>query len=166
MPRNLNEVSDPEKAKRGSKKTFTEDALNEVAVFDDTWRDILTQTSTESAKYYHGQGMRSRDDPNLGYMYGDLQTSAPAAIDGTFRWVVYQDSEDEVPIVGPSEDSRDMRDATSLDRTERPAMPLLLPGAGKDKKIAVQFKAASASDGDTISASDSDVLIPYSSILE
>lgn len=166
MPRNLNEVKNPEKARRGSKKTFTEDDVNEVSVFEDTWRDILTQTSTESAKYYHGQGMRSRDDPNVGYMYADLQTSAPAAIDGTFRWVVYEDSEDEVPIVGPSEDSRDMREAESDARTERPAMPLLLPGAGKDKKIAVQFRAASGSDGDEISASDSSVLIPYSSILE
>lgn len=166
MPRNLNEVKDNEKAKRGSQQTFTEGDLNEVSVLSDTYRDILRRVSTESAKFYLGHGMRSRDDPNLGYMFADLQTSTPSNIDGTFRFVVYADSEDEVPIVGPQQDSRDMREAASDARTERPALPLLLPGAGKDKAIAVQFKADSASDGATISAADSNVLIPYTQILE
>lgn len=166
MTRNLKEVKDNEKAKRGTSKTFTEDSLNGVSVLSDTYRDILTRTSTESAKFYLGHGMRTRDDPNLGYMYADLQTATPAAIDGTFRFVVYADSEDEVPIVGPSQDSRDMREAASDARTERPALPLLLPGAGKDKKISVQFKALAANDGDVISPADSSVLIPYTQILE
>lgn len=166
MPRNLNEVKDTEKAKRGSLQTFTEGDLIETTVFDDTYRDVLRRVSTESAKFYLGHGMRSRDDPNLGYMFADLQDSTPAAIDGTFRFVVYSDSEDEVPIVGPQADSRDMRDAVTENRTERPALPLLLPGAGKDKAIAVQFKADSGSDGATISAADSDALVPYTQILE
>lgn len=164
--RNLTEVKNKEKAKRGSGQTFTEDAVNEVSVLSDTYRDILRKVSTESAKFYLGHGMRSRDDPNLGYMYADLQDGTPEAIDGTFRFVVYADSEDEVPIVGPQQDSRDMREAADLNRTERPALPLMLPGAGKDKAIAVQFKANSASDGQTISAAESSVLIPYTQILE
>lgn len=169
MTRNLNEVKDTEKAKAGTRRTFTEDDLIETTVFADTYRDILRQVSTESAKYYLGHGMRSRDDPNLGYMFGDLNdnTTAPGvAIDGRFRFIVYADSEDEVPIVGPQADSRDMRDAETEPRTERPALPLLLPGAGKDKAISVQFKAASGSDGLTIGASNSSVLIPYTQILE
>lgn len=168
MARNLSEVKDAEKAKRGTSKTFTDANLIETTVFDDTYRDILRQVSTESAKFYLGHGMRSRDDPNLGYMYGDLKdnSATPVDVDGTFRFVVYADSEDEVPIVGPSQDSRDMREAASDPRTERPALPLLLPGAGKDKAIAVQFKSTSADDGATLSAANSSVLIPYTQILE
>lgn len=171
MARNLNEVKDPEKAKRGSQQTFTEADVNNVAVLSDTYRDILRRVSTESAKFYLGHGMRSRDDPNLGYMYAELLADGTGtgvdgdAIDGTFRFVVYADSEDEVPIVGPQQDSRDMREAVTDARTERPALPLMLPGAGKDKAIAVQFKSTDASDGAVI-ANDSNVLIPYSSILQ
>lgn len=166
MPRNLQEVQDEAKAKRGTRQTFTEDDLIETTVFADTYRDILRNVSTESAKFYLGHGMRSRDDPNLGYMFADLQNDAAAEIDGTFRFIVYADSEDEVPIVGGQADSRDMRDAESEPRTERPGLPLLLPGAGKDKAIAVQFKARQASDGEEISAADSSVVIPYTQILE
>lgn len=171
MPRNLNEVKSKEKAQRGSQQTFTEDNLNTVSVLSDTYRDILTEQSTESAKFYLGHGVRSRDDPNLGYMYAELLADGTGtatdgdAIDGTFRFVVYADSEDEVPIVGGQQDSRDMREAVTDDRTERPALPLLVPGAGKDKRIAVQFKAANASDGNVIGA-DSNVLIPYTQILQ
>ena len=170
MGRNLNEVKDPEKAKRGTRQTFTEDDVIETTVFSDTYRDILRQVSTESAKFYLGHGMRSRDDPNLGYMFADLQSDEGADpsedIDGTFRFIVYADSEDEVPIVGGQADSRDMRDAEDEPRTERPALPLLLPGAGKDKSIAVQFKARVASDGDEIDGAESSVVIPYTQILE
>ena len=171
MARNLREVKDGEKAKRGTQQTFTEADLNTVSVLSDTYRDILSVTSTESAKFYLGHGMRSRDDPNLGYMYASLLADGTGTgtdgdeINGTFRFVVYADSEDEVPIVGPSQDSRDMREAASDARTERPALPLLLPGAGKDKKAAVQFKAVDADDGEVIAA-DSSVLIPYTQILE
>ena len=166
MGRNLNEVKDPEKAKRGTRQTFTEDDVIETTVFSDTYRDILRKVSTESAKFYLGHGMRSRDDPNLGYMFADLQAGADDPIDGTFRFIVYADSEDEVPIVGGQADSRDMRHAESEPRTERPALPLLLPGAGKDKALAVQFKAREASDNTAISAADSSVVIPYTQILE
>lgn len=166
MARNLNEVKDPEKAKRGTRRTFTEDDLIETTVFSDTYRDILRQVSTESAKYYLGHGMRSRDDPNLGYMFADLQAGVDTPVNGRFRFIVYADSEDEVPIVGGQVDSRDMRDAETEPRTERPALPLLLPGAGKDKAIAVQFKAANADDGASLSAAESSVLIPYTQILE
>lgn len=166
MARNLREVKSEEKAKRGTQKTFTNEDLNEVQVLSDTYRDILREVSTESAKFYLGHGMRTRDDPNLGYMFADLQTSGPAAIDGVFRFVVYADSEDEVPIVGGQHDSRDMREAASDNRTERPALPLQLPGAGKDKAIAVQFKSTDASDGDQISAAESDLLMPYTQILQ
>lgn len=166
MARNLKEVKNPEKAKRGTRQTFTEDELIETTVFEDTYRDILRRVSTESAKFYLGHGMRSRDDPNLGYMFADLQNDTPEAIDGTFRFTVYADSEDEVPIVGPSVDSRDMRDAEDEPRTERPALPLLLPGAGKDKAIAVQFKSRSGSDGEEIDAAESSVVIPYTQILQ
>lgn len=166
MVRNLREVKDAEKAKRGTEKTFTEDDLSAVSVFEDTYRDVITRRSTESAKFYLGHGMRSRDDPNAGYYYADVQNGTPAAINGRLRFVVYADSEDEVPIVGDTKNLRDLREAASDARTERPVLPLQLPGAGKDKAIAVQLKAASGSDGDTISPADSNVLIPYTQILE
>lgn len=174
MPRNLKEVKNEQKAKRGTQKTFTEENVDSVTVFADTYRDILRRRSTESAKFYLGHGMRSRDDPNLGYMYaafhatGNGTGAAGDEVDGTYRFVVYADSEREVPIVGPSQDSRDMRDAVEENRTERPALPLLLPGAGKDKEIAVQFQAVESSDGAEIDGAqtDDDALIPYSQILQ
>lgn len=175
MPRNLNEVKNEEKAKRGTRQTFTEDNISSATtVFEDTYRDLLRKQSTESAKFYLGHGMRSRDDPNLGYMYAELHATGNGSgaagddVDGTFRFIVYADSEREVPIVGPSQDSRDMRDAVSANRTERPALPLNLPGAGKDKEIAVQFQAASGSDSVEVDGAQTndDVLIPYTQILE
>lgn len=166
MPRNLQQVKNEKKAERGTENRFLAGDLNEVSVFEDTYRDILRRRSTESAKFYLGHGRRNTDDPNAGYMYADLQNGTPAAIDGRFRFVVYADSEREVPIVGPTVPSREMREAVSESRRERPALPLQLPGAGKDKEIAVQFQAESGSDGDTISAADSDVSIPYTQILE
>lgn len=174
MARNLKEVKDKEKAKRGTRQTFTEGDVQTTTVFSDTYRDILRRVSTESAKFYLGHGMRSRDDPNLGYMYADLRATGAGAgtagnnVNGTYRFIVYADSEDEVPIVGPTQDSRDLRDAVSAARTERPALPLLLPGAGKDKAIAVQLKADSGSDGYEVDGTQSNdnVLIPYTQILE
>lgn len=166
MPRNLQEVKNEQKAKRGTEQRFLADELNEVSVFEDTYRDILRRRSTESAKFFLGHGQRTTRDPNAGYMYADLQNGTPAAIEGRFRFVVYADSEREVPIVGPTLPSREMREAANEPRRERPALPLQLPGAGKDKEIAVQFQAASASDGDTVSAAESDVSIPYTQILE
>ena len=166
MVRNLREVKQAEKAKRGTEKRFKPGDLAEVSVFSDTYRDILTRRSTESAKFYLGHGMRSRDDPNAGYFYMDLQNGTPAAIDGEIRFVVYSDSEDEVPIVGSTYPTEELREAASDARTERPVLPLQLPGAGKDKAIAVQMKADSGSDGETISASDSSVSVPYTQILQ
>ena len=166
MARNLQEVRDPEKARRGTIQRFTEDDVIETTVFSDTYRDVLRRVSTESAKYYLGHGQRSRDDPNLGYMWADLQAGVDTPINGVFRFIVYADSEDEVPIVGGQADSRDLRDAETTERTERPALPLLLPGAGKDKAIAVQFKSSEADDNSTIVAAESSVSIPYTQILE
>lgn len=166
MARNLQQVQNEQKAERGTENRFLASDLEEVAVFADTYRDVLRRRSTESAKFYMGHGRRNTDDPNAGYMYADLQNSTPGAIDGRFRFIVYADSEREVPIVGPTTPANEMREAVSEPRRERPALPLQLPGAGKDKEIAVQFQAEPSSDGDTISAADSDVSIPYTQILE
>lgn len=166
MARNLSEVKAPEKARRGSQQTFEDQDLAEIALFADTYRDVLSQRSTESAKYFLGHGQRSRDDPNAGYMYADLQTSGASPIGGRMRFVVYADSEREVPIVGDQFALRDMREAAADARTERPVLPLQLPGAGKDKEIAIQVQASPDSDGDTVSAAESDVLIPYTQILQ
>lgn len=172
MARNLKEVKEPEKAKRGTEQRFLEDDLQGVTVFEDTYRDILKRTSTESAKFYLGHGQRTTDDPNAGYMYADVRSTETDAdgnaieIDGRFRFVVYADSEDEVPIVGGTVPSREMRQAANEARRERPVLPLQLPGAGKDKAIAVQFKATPGSDGDTIDPAASEVSIPYTQILD
>lgn len=171
MARNLSEVKDKSKAKRGSQKTWTQEDLNLVTVFSDTYRDVLDRRSTESAKFYLGQGARSRDDPNAGYFYANFLASGNGAgtdganINGEVRFVVYADSENEVPIVGDTYNLRDLREAANDDRTERPVLPLQLPGAGKDKAIAVQIKTNDASDGMEV-APDSNVLIPYTQILE
>lgn len=169
MARNLNEVSDEEKAKRGTEQRFLADDLNEVTVFSDTYRDVLRKQSTESAKFFLGHGQRSTRDPNAGYMFADLKddTTAPGAdIGGRMRFIVYADSEREVPIVGPTVPLREMRDAEAEPRRERPALPLQIPGAGKDKEIAVQVRTDTASDGLTVGAANSDISIPYTQILE
>lgn len=165
MARNLREVKNPQKAKRGTEKRFKTSDLREVSVFSDTYRDILQRRSTESAKFYLGHGMRSRDDPNAGYFYADIQASSDP-INGEIRFVVYADSEDEVPIVGSSYPTEELREAADDSRTERPVLPLQLPGAGKDKAIAVQLKADDDSDGDEIDADESNVSIPFTQILQ
>jgi len=166
MPRNLQQVKNQDKAERGTENRFLAGDLEEVTVFEDTYRDVLRRRSTESAKFYLGHGRRSTDDPNAGYMYADFQDGTPSAIDGRVRFVVYADSEREVPIVGPTVPTGELREAASEARRERPALPLQLPGAGKDKEIAVQLQANAASDGQQVSAANSDVSIPYTQILE
>jgi|AntAceMinimDraft_18_1070375.scaffolds.fasta_scaffold03033_13 hypothetical protein len=170
MPRNLQEVKDSEKAKRGTEQRILGEDLDTQVVYADTYRDIFQKRSTESAKFYLGHGMRSRDDPNAGYFYAAITASGTGAltdgadIGGKLRFVVYADSEDEVPIVGSTYPLRELRDAATDSRTERPVLPLQLPGAGKDKAIAVQLQTDSASDGAEV-AQDSDVSIPYTQIL-
>lgn len=170
MARNLKEVKNPEKAKRGTEQRVIGEDLDNVAVYADTYRDIFQQRSTESAKYYLGHGARSRDDPNAGFFYADLLADGTGtltdgdAIGGKLRFVVYADSEDEVPIVGSTYPIGELRDAATDNRTERPVLPLNLPGAGKDKAIAIQVKTDSASDGAVV-ANDSDVSIPYTQLL-
>ena len=141
MPRNLQEVKDSEKAKRGTEQRILGEDLDTQVVYADTYRDIFQKRSTESAKFYLGHGMRSRDDPNAGYFYAAITASGTGAltdgadIGGKLRFVVYADSEDEVPIVGSTYPLRELRDAATDSRTERPVLPLQLPGAGKDKAI-------------------------------
>ena len=164
--RNLKEVKNEEKAKRGTEQRWLADDLNEVTLFEDTYRDVLRKRSTESAKFFLGHGQRTTRDPNAGYMFADLQDGTPEPIGGRMRFIVYADSEREVPVVGPTVPLREMRDAESEPRRERPALPLQLPGAGKDKEIAVQVQTDAASSGSDLSAAESDVSIPYTQILE
>lgn len=170
MPRNLREVKSSEKAKRGTEQRILAEDLSNTVVYEDTYRDIFQKRSTESAKFYLGHGMRSRDDPNAGYFYADILASGNGAltdgadIGGKLRFVVYADSEDEVPIVGSTYPVAELREAATDARTERPVLPLQLPGAGKDKAIAVQLQTDSASDGAEV-ANDGSVSIPYTQIL-
>lgn len=176
MPRNLKAVRNQEKAQRvGVGEYFTEGDISTTTLRSDAYVDILTKTSTESAKYFWGQGAANANDTNAGYFYWDLRATGSGAasaaddeVDGTVRFIVYKDSEDEVPIVGPTYSLVDLRDAEDENRTERPVLPLLTPGAGKDKKIACQVKAASGSDGYEIDGSQTNdnALIPYTQKLE
>lgn len=175
MPRNLQPLGDVERAKNfGVRQTWTEGDLETTTVRSDAYVDILSATSTESAKYFMGHGANSRDDANAGYFYVEVHATgagdgtAGDDIEGVYRFVVYEDSEDEVPVVGPTYDSGDLRDAVSASRTDRPVLPLLVPGAGKDKNIAVQFKAASGSDANVIDGAQTndDVSVPYTQRLQ
>lgn len=166
MARNLKEVDNPKKAKMGTEQRFLASDLNEPTVFSDTYRDVLQRRSTESAKFFLGHGERTTRDPNAGYMYGSLNESDGSEINGVWRFIVYADSEREVPIVGSQVPSREMREAINEPRRERPALPLQLPGAGKDKEIAVQFKAEPDSDGAEIDSAESELSIPYTQMLE
>lgn len=175
MARNLRPIRDHDRAKSfGVQQVWTEDDLSTTTVREDAYIDLLTATSTESAKYFMGHGANSRDDANAGYFYAALNATGGGTgtagdnLTGTFRFIVYDDSEDEVPVVGPTYTATDLFDAESDNRTERPVLPLLVPGAGKDKSIAVQFKADSNSDGVVIDGAQSndDVLIPHTQVLQ
>lgn len=175
MPRNLHPLRDAERAKNfGVRQTFVEGDVDTTTLSSDMYMDIISKTSTESAKYFLGHGANSRDDANAGYFFAELHATGNGGgtagddIDGTYRFVVYEDSEDEVPVVGPTYPSGDLRDAVSANRTERPVLPLLVPGAGKDKSIAVQLEADSDADGKEVDGTQSndDVGIPFTQRLQ
>lgn len=177
MARNLTPMSDQDKARRfGVERRVSASDINTVTLTEANYQDLFSKTSTESAKYFWGHGARSRNDPNAGYMHIELHETGSGsgasntALDAaTYRFVVYADSEDEVPIVGPTYPEAELAAADEDNRTEKPVLPLLTPGAGKDKSIALQIKAEeSAADGTQVNGSQTDdsVSVPFSEHLQ
>lgn len=162
MVQNLQNVN----ADAGSREYIRSSDLNSATVSEDRWVSLFEVQSSKTIKYFPGAGTANRQG-NAGFGDLDLQNSGGTATDGELRWEVYRDAQrDDLVAVSDTFRSEDLRAAVSENRTEKPMIPLQKPGAGEDGYVVLAFKAASGSDGDTISTSNSseDVGIPYTRV--
>lgn len=180
MPRDRRQLQDWTKVREdeppGTRKTVTESDIESLTLRQGEYRTIFTATSTESAKYGWGHGRRDRSDPNAGYFHIELhETGAGSGAADTdldsasYRFVVYEDSESEIPVVGPSYSETELANAANSNRTEKPVLPLQSPFADKDSDIALQIRADdSDADGTMVDGTQSsdDVQVPYSMVLD
>jgi hypothetical protein len=153
----------PKGVSMGAEERIRNGDLNGATVDQDNWVPIFETQSTRTLKYAPGHGVSDRRG-NAGFADLDLQTSTPSDIDGQLRWEVYNDAnKDDLVGVSATFRSENLRAAVNDNRTEKPMMPLLAPGAPDEGFVVLAFKADSGSDGDTISPSDSnvDVGLPY-----
>lgn len=107
-------------------------------------------------RYRWGFGA-AKHEANQGYLYVDLQTSSPSAIDGLLR--VQQRDAQEREIVTVYEERTNVLDGSQTDRTQQQAFPEQrdYPKVGRDSKLNLSMDPDS---DDSVSQSDSTVLAP------
>lgn len=148
----------------GNEQRFRVGDLKEKTLDSDRYVPVFEAQGDTSTAYGPGYGPKNRDYAE-GWSDLDLQNSSGSAISGKFRWEIYGDSAQEDLIATSSTFSAGgLRSAVSADRTNKRNMPAEQPIAGNDSYVVLAFKADSSSDGDTVSASNSnhDLGIAYS----
>lgn len=149
---------------RANREEVRSGDVQEVSVSSDDWTEVYVEASTNTKRYAPGYGYGNRDASEAGYADLDLQ-SGSGAIDGNFRWVLYESSDHDVPLkISDKMSSTALRNSVSASLTDKQLHPGRVPKGAQDRELVLEFKAASGSDGDTISQSDSasDSGMPYS----
>lgn len=160
MPNSMQPVGQSGGNPRVAEEGDFEDATLDSGRFVRVW----SETATRKVLYWLGQGLEDQR-ANVGRIYLDAQNAVPGNIDGTARVVVYESDDHEFyKAIGPYFSLSDLRDAVTDDRTSRPMLAALNPGADEDEVIGLEIKAAAGSDGDTFTAANSDAHVPYSEI--
>jgi len=139
--------------------------VEEVSVSDSDWTEVYVDSSTNTKRYAPGYGYGNRQASEAGYADLDLRNSSANPIDGNFRWVLYESSDHDVPLrISSDMSSTALRNSVTADLTDKQLHPGRTPAGKQDRELVLEFKAASGSDGDTISQADStaDSGIPYS----
>lgn len=149
----------------GNEERFTTHDMNDGKQLDsDQYVPLFQVQGDTSTAFGPGFGPDSRDRAE-GWADLDLQNEAGANVEGKFRWEVYADSAKE-DLIATSSKFTDggLRSAVAADRTNKRNMPAEKPAAGNDSWLVLAFRASESSDGDVVSADNSeyDLGIPYS----
>lgn len=150
----------------GRGEVAEEGDLDAVTLDANTYKAVWSQTGKKSEFYWVGNGIENQD-ANVGRLYADIQSTPDGgttinATSGTARFVVFEDPDmDYYKAVGPTFSLGDLRDAVADNRTERPMLANLNPGASEDEVIALEVKG---NDGETVSTDNCDVHIPYTAL--
>jgi len=141
--------------------------IQNVTVSDSDWTEVYIESSTNTKRYAPGYGYGNRDSSEAGYADFDLQdnSSTPVAVDGNFRWVLYESEDHDVPIKISSDiSSTALRNSVSASLTDKQLHPGRTPAGKQDRELVLEFKASTGSNGDTIDPAncETDSGIPYS----
>lgn len=150
--------------------------IDEAEINDKTLQagEEITIWSTDvpaDKAYLWGYGPNSRQAGSANYVYAEfLESGAGTGTDGNVIRdadvvVAITDSTQEDTIakttLGP--DAGDLADAKADDRTDRPVVAELAPGATEDKHLELRLRARSGADG-VVVGNDSDVHIGYGQV--
>jgi hypothetical protein len=148
--------------KVGQRESVHDGDLSEVTVEAGEWKNVFEKQSSRTLKFFPGYGSSDRRG-DAGYADYDLEADGTGSggdgdhIEGQFRWVVYNDAEqDDIAAIGPTFRTQDLRASVSADRTEKTLAPMQAIGAPEDGYLVLQFKADAAYDGYVIEADDGD----------
>lgn len=111
--------------------------------------------------YHWGYGFSNREAGETSFVYADLQNSGDSAINGELVLAITDSSQEDVLAKRYFQSLEDLRAAESDNRSERIIMSEMQPGAREDRHIELRVNADSASDGDTLSSSNSSVKLNY-----
>ena len=136
-----------------------------VTVESGNWTELFVRTSSNTKRPAPGYGTGSRDSSDAGYSDFDLQSASNGAIDGNYRWVLYESEDHDVPLaISEKLNSTAQRLSVGADLTDKQLFKGRTPRAAKDRDLVLEFKANSGSDGNTVdaSASNAESGLPYS----
>lgn len=139
--------------------------IEEVTVSQSEWKSVYTEKSTNTKRYAPGYGTGNRSSSEAGFSDFDLQNSNGNPVDGQFRWVIYESEDQDVPMaILDGISTRSQRASVSESLRDKQMVAGRTPRASQDRVLALEFKASSGSDGDTLDQanSDSEQGLPYS----
>ena len=139
--------------------------IEEPTVSSSAWSELYTEDSTNTKRYAPGYGIGDSESSDAGFSDFDLQNSGGSAIDGNYRWVLYESSDHDVPLrISGNINATQQRASLSESLRDKQLVPGMEPRGAQDRELVLEFKASDASDGDTVSASNSDAEqgLPYS----
>lgn len=120
--------------------------------------EIASFTVPASTEYAYGYG--SAENPeNQGYLYVDLQTSTPSAVDGTIRLAMESPTGRNTEVVADYDTTR--LDASKSDKAQMVPLPeqVSAPLVTQDSSLVLYFNDAGGASS-TISQADSDMILP------
>lgn len=129
------------------------------------WTPIFGISGTNTKRYAPGYGFRNRDDAE-GFADFDIVDSGTNNVTGDGRWVLYESTDRDVPLViGEEVNLASLRNSKSASLTDKLIHPGKVPRTAQDRELVFEVKVDnSTNDGNTYSKSNSsiDEGLPYS----
>lgn len=147
-----------------SKKRVSESDLTGATLRAGNEITVYSNRVPADKAYCWGYGFSNREAGENSFVYADFQNSAGSAINGQLVLAVTDSTQEDVLAKRYFQSLEDLRAAASDPRTERILMSEMQPAASEDRHLELRIVADSSSDGDTVSASNSDVKLNYGTV--